>query len=67
MNKLVTIAVRDEGQVKVFRIDPEHMSTDQIREIVKTEVPKAHPILIGVTGGKTTPAGNDGTTEPEVA
>lgn len=67
MTKLVTIAVRDEGQVKVFRIDPEHMNTDQIREIVKAEVPKAHPILIGIDGGKTATAGNDGTTEPEVA
>lgn len=67
MSKLVTIAVRDEGKVKVFRIDPEHMSTDQIRDIVRAEVPKAHPILIGIDGGKTTPAGNDGTTEKESA
>lgn len=67
MTKLVTIAVRDEGQAKVFRIDPEHMSTEQIRALVKEEVPKAHPILIGIEGGRKTPSGNDGTTELELA
>ncbi len=66
-SKLISIAVRDQGQAKLFRIDGHGMSLETIRSYVKEEVPLAHPVLIGVEGGKKTPSSNDNSTEPEVA